>query len=139
MHNTEEMSAQMKTNRVSTQNVLRSLSNEPRRDRSLRVCCMILCLSRCVVWVTALLCQGGPFIAPRGMGAVGSLFGKQSAFPVFLHHIETIIDMFPSLVEPTIVRLRSHGTPDTTRLRPQRVRGSSTPEAIAHPRYSEPA
>jgi hypothetical protein len=53
-----------KTIRVSTQRTLRSLSNKPRHDRSLRVCCMLLCLSRCVVRVPLQGAQGF-FIAPR--------------------------------------------------------------------------
>jgi hypothetical protein len=41
--------------------------------------------------------------------------------------------MFPSSVEPTVVRLLSHGTQDTIRPRPQLVRGHNAPEAVARP------
>jgi hypothetical protein len=43
----------------------------------------------------------------------------------------TISNLFPSSAKPTVVRLRSHGTLDTTRPRPQRVRGSNALEVVA--------
>jgi hypothetical protein len=38
------------------------------------------------------------------------------------------------MAELIIVRLRSHGTPDTTHLRPQLARGHNALEAAAHSR-----
>jgi hypothetical protein len=74
----------MKTDRVSTQNVLKSLSNEPKRDQSLGVCCKLLWL----FFSTCSMRLGVPFIAPRSLGLVGSSFGKQSAFPICVHRTE---------------------------------------------------
>jgi hypothetical protein len=85
----------MKTNKVSNQNALRSsLSNEPRRDRSFEVCCMLLYLSLCVTRVTAPWRLGDPFIALMSLAAVGSSFGQQSTFPVCLHQIEQLAICF---------------------------------------------
>jgi hypothetical protein len=71
----------MKTNKVLTKNALKSLSNEPRRDQSLEVCCMPLCLSQCVAREYHSMLPGGPFIASWSLGAIGSSSGKQSSLP----------------------------------------------------------
>jgi hypothetical protein len=94
----------MNENRKSlNSNALKSLSNEPKHDRGVSEWLYAL-----VIFLGAAPCHlGGPFIAPRSLGVVGSSFGKQSAFPV--------CDLFPSTAEPTIARLWSHGTLDKAR------------------------
>jgi hypothetical protein len=92
----------MKIDRVSTQNVLISCSIEPKCDR--RVSKLLYAL---VIVGYYSMVPRGPFIAPRSLGAIGSLFGKQLAFP--------ICDQFLSMAEPIVACLRSQGTLDKAR------------------------
>jgi hypothetical protein len=66
-------------------------------------------------------CLRGPFIAPRSLEAVGSLFWEAISLPYLLVPDWTINNLFPSLAEPTIVRLgrmvsafRTRGVPGPT-------------------------
>jgi hypothetical protein len=105
-----EKIAQMKTDRVSTQNVLKSLSNEPKRDRSLRVCCVILWCFGVLHGYRSMASMGSSYI-PKDPRSRWLFIREAISLPCLRAPYWTISDLFPSSSKPTVVRLRSPDTP----------------------------
>jgi hypothetical protein len=133
----------MKTNTVSTQKHahISLLTNTGIIKVSRYVVSSCVCLS--VLHGYHSMAPRSPFYSPKEPEVVGSLFEKQSAFPICLHQVETINDVFPSFVESTIVipsvawHIGHDSSEAITSPRPQCARGHSLHEDTTRPRQSQ--